>query len=261
MTGSGGAGDDPAGLAGRLREALEAIEARDEFLAIAAHELRSPLNALGLQLAVLERQAAASGVPQLQAQATRARRNVDRYIRRASALLDVSRLASGQLQPQLGQVVLREVVQAVLDTHQDEAQLRGVALDAQVDGDPAGLWDARMVEEMISNLVSNALRYGAGSPVRIRAGEAPGGRVWIEVADQGPGIPESEREHVFGKFSRAVSHSRDHGGFGLGLWIVAGMAAAHQGTIELKTPSGGGAAFVLILPTQPRTVIEESKRS
>lgn len=263
MTGSrdAGGGDEPGGLAAQLREALEAIQARDEFLAIAAHELRSPLNALGLQLAVLERQAASSGVPQLQAQVARARHNVDRYIRRASALLDVSRLASGQLQPERRHVALRDVVQLVLDAYQDEAQLRRVAIDAHIEGDPAGLWDERMVEEMLSNLVSNALRYGAGSPVRIRAGGTPGGLAWFEVADDGPGIPEAEREFVFGKFSRAVSHSRDRGGFGLGLWIVAGMAASLQGSIELRTPAEGGAVFVVTLPTQPRLPTEEKHRS
>lgn len=255
-------GDEPAELAARLHEALEAIRARDEFLAVAAHELRSPLNALGLQLALLERQATACGAAPLQAQVARARRNVERYIRRASALLDVSRLASGQLEPQRSRVAMRDVVQATLETHQDEAQMRGVPLDAQVEGDPAGSWDARMVEEMLSNLVSNALRYGAGSPVRIRAGEQPDGTAWFEVADQGPGVPEAQRERVFAKFARAVSHSRDHGGFGLGLWIVAGMAAAHQGRIELKTPQEGGAVFRVILPVQgPGPNEEEENRS
>ena len=251
--------DDAAGDADAPTEHLHALQetlrARDEFLAIAAHELRSPLNALGLHLALLERQAAQCGVASLAEEIARARRNVARYVRRAGTLLDVSRLVSGELLPERTPVLLREIVAAVMDTYADEARFHRVDLQARVEADALGHWDTRMVEEMLSNLVSNALRYGGGTPVRVRAG-TDGPRVaWFEVADRGPGIDPAQRAQIFRKFGRAVSHSGDRGGFGLGLWITAGMAAAHRGGVELlATPPEGGAVFVIRLPIRAEKV-------
>ncbi|TFY99565.1 sensor histidine kinase [Ramlibacter rhizophilus] len=250
-----------ADSAARLAQAEAAVRARDEFLAVAAHELRSPLNALGLQLAVLERELQRLGDARLIAQVGRARRNVDRYVRRAGALLDVSRLASGELEPVRAPVRQREVVEAVVETYADEAAFHGALLEYELQGDHVGLWDERMVEEILSNLVSNALRYGAGSPVRVRAGGQDGGTAWFSVADGGPGIDPAQRARIFEKFERVVPHSRDRGGFGLGLWITAGMVRAHQGEIEVRTPQAGGTEFVVRLPLHPEQASPEERRT
>lgn len=243
---------DPAALAAQLQDAHDAIRARDEFLGIAAHELRSPLNALGLQLALIERLVAAKEPDaRVLAEVQRARRNIRRYMRRASALLDISRLASGRAEPMLAPVSLRQVVQAVLETYADEADFRGARLVVSIEGDPVGHWDAQMIEEILSNLVSNALRYGAASPVRLAAGADDQGHAWFSVADNGPGIPKEQRTKIFQKFERAVSNSAERGGFGLGLWIVAGMVRAHRGRIEVTANPAGGSVFLVRLPLRP----------
>ncbi|WP_332814730.1 sensor histidine kinase [Ramlibacter sp.] len=232
----------------RIREAEEAIRARDDFLAIAAHELRSPLNALALRLAALERMAERQAEPALRAELQRTRRSVDRYVRRAVFLLDVSRLQSGKLRPVPEWVGNAEIVGEVLDAHRDEAAFHKTTLEGHVEEEVRGFWDRHMIEQVLTNLVSNAFKYGGGTPVRIEAGLAAPGIAAFEVSDEGPGIDEVHRRRIFEKFERVVTPGRESAGFGLGLWIVGRMVAAHHGTIEACDRPGGGALFRVRLP-------------
>jgi two-component system OmpR family sensor kinase len=104
-----------------------------------------------------------------------------------------------------------------------------------------------MVEQILVNLVSNAIKYGHGTPVRITASQG-GGNVRFEVSDRGPGIPDSERSRIFGKFERVVAPSNYQSGFGLGLWIVGRMVEAHGGTIALLSDPVLGTTFAVTLP-------------
>lgn len=105
-----------------------------------------------------------------------------------------------------------------------------------------------MIEQVLSNLVSNAIKYGRGTPVEVRATLAAPDTVCFEVADGGPGIPPADRERIFEKFERLVANARDRSGFGLGLWIVGRMVAAHHGSIEVAQAPGGGAQLRVQLP-------------
>ena len=234
-------------LADRLRQAEDAVRARDDFLAIAAHELRSPMNALGLQLASMERLAEKSGDSPMLAHIRRARRNVERYVRRATLLLDVTRLNSADVQLHAEPVDVRALVASVQESHEDIAQFHGASLDFEVEGDLVGHWDAHMVEEILSNLVTNAIKY-AGGRVHLRASAAVQGVVCFTVSDEGPGIPEDLRARIFARFERLVSPSRSRSGFGLGLWIVGRMVMAHQGSIQVQSGAGGGSVFTVNLP-------------
>jgi two-component system OmpR family sensor kinase len=239
-------------LAQRLSEAEAAVRARDDFLAIAAHELRSPMNALSLQLAVLERRALLAPAASLSGELGRLRRTLDRYVRGATVLLDVTRLNADAPRLVCRAVDVRELVDAVVDAHRDEAEFRGATLTADVDGDIVGCWDPHMVEQVLVNLVNNAIKYGGGTPVRVAA-RAGGGQVRFEVSDRGPGIEASQRPRIFGKFERIVAPTTYQSGFGLGLWIVGRMVQAHHGTIDLHSEPGMGSVFVVTLPLDSRT--------
>ena len=254
---------DDDDLRARLQDAEEAVRARDDFLAVAAHELRSPLNALALRLAALERMAAASTEERLRREIEKTRRMVDRYVRRAVMLLDVSRLQAQaqELVPVPAPVDLRAVVHEVVEVYRDEAAFRGATLHADVEGDPQGRWDPHMSEQILSNLVGNAIKYGQGSPVHVRAGLCAPGIACMEVTDGGPGIEPVQRARIFGKFERVVSTVSDSSGFGLGLWIVGRMVAAHQGTIEVDSPSGGGSVFRVMLPLSTETTASKDDRT
>lgn len=236
-----------ADLARELDEARRAIQARDDFLAIAAHELRSPMNALALQLEVLEMRASSSPGAALADDIARLRRTLNRYVRRATVLLDVTRLNADAPRLVCHSVNVRELVDAVVDAHRDEAEFAGATLAASVPEGIVGCWDAHMVEQILVNLVGNAIKYGGGTPVRVSASQG-GGRVRLEVSDHGPGIPEDQRARIFGKFERVVAPSSYQSGFGLGLWIVGRMVEAHGGAIALHARPGAGTIFAVTLP-------------
>ncbi|QJW83954.1 HAMP domain-containing histidine kinase [Ramlibacter terrae] len=139
---------DPADLLLRLREAEAAVRARDDFLAIAAHELRSPLNALSLRLRAPERLAQRSAEPALQDGPDRAARSVDRYVRRAVTLLDLSRMQAGALVPTCTQVSGSDLLQNVVDGYRDEAEFHGAQLQGVALQEVTGWWDAHMVEQV-----------------------------------------------------------------------------------------------------------------
>ena len=249
-----------ADLLARLAHAEAALRARDDFLAVAAHELRSPLHALGLRVVALERLAAQSGHAVLQRELQRTRRSVDRYVRRAVTLLDLSRVHAGALDPVPVPVRPADVIQFVIDDYQAEAEFHGASLAADVDAqDVEGWWDPHMIEQILANLVSNAIKYGQGTPVRLAFRTDGEERACFEVSDQGPGVDEAHRQKVFDKFERVVA--RDVAGFGLGLWIVGRMVAAHHGTIEVGERPGGGALFRVILPLRLPGAPEQDSRT
>ena len=253
---------DDDDLPARLQLAERAIAARDDFLAIAAHELRSPLNALALRLAALEMMAAREGSEALRVEIERTRRTVDRYVRRAVVLLDVSRLNSPEMHLSPSCVDVAELVHGVVDAYRDEAAFHGAALHGEVEGGPRGFWDAHMVEQILGNLVNNAIKYGNGSPVRVKAWADPeSGMAHFEVTDGGPGIDAAARSRIFEKFERVVSSTRDRAGFGLGLWIVGRMVAAHEGVIDVAPLAQGGSRFLVSLPLAPTRAADRKEGS
>ncbi|HEY1230115.1 MAG TPA: HAMP domain-containing sensor histidine kinase, partial [Ramlibacter sp.] len=221
----------------------------------AAHELRSPMNALALQVAVLEHMADKTGGP-VAAEVRRLRRTVERYVKRATVLLDVTRINAGELRLACRPVDVRELLDTVVATHAGEAAFHGSPLTARVDGRITGHWDAHMVEQILDNLVNNAIKYGGGTPVEISA-VRDGDAVRFRVTDQGPGIDERQRAKIFDKFERVVSTSAYQSGFGLGLWIVGRMVAAHGGHIDVQAGPQGGTVFTVTLPVDAESAISK----
>jgi two-component system, OmpR family, sensor kinase len=238
-------------LQAQLAAAQRAVQARDEFLSIAAHELRTPMNSLGLQLAAIERLAQRAGQGRLQTELKRARAMLDRYVKRAVALLDVTRVNTGGFILDRHPVDLGALIASVVDGHADEAAFHGVTLEMQVEGPVVGQWDSRAVEEVLSNLLTNAFKYAGGSRVTVRAARQADGWAVLSVHDTGPGIGHEDRERLNQTFERLMSGSRTQGGFGLGLWIVGRFVAAHGGQIEVDTAQGAGSCFTVRLPLAP----------
>jgi signal transduction histidine kinase len=227
---------------------------RDEFLSIASHELRTPLSALLVQLGSVERTldlavAVAPGVDRV----TRARdkvasalRHTNRLAGLVDSLLDVSRLAQQRLELQPEPCDLAEIVRDVADRFGDEA--RRLGCDLVIDVRPApGRWDHARVEQIVINLVSNAIKYGAGAPVELTGGPLAAGGATLTVRDHGIGIDDADRARIFERFERAAP-SRNYGGLGLGLYIARELVAAHKGTISVVSEPGAGAAFTITLP-------------
>ncbi len=228
---------------------LEALAAREDFIAIGSHELRTPITALKFQVRnaikswerpeLIENPAAhtLSYLRQVQG-------SVDRLARLAEYLLDVSRLSSSQFQLKPTEFALDELVREVTE-RANENSAAPLPMTLTTDGDTHGQWDRARLEQLISNLLDNARRYAPGPIDLVVRGEAE--QVTLEVNDHGPGIDPEDLPRIFDRFSRARGQE-DTRGFGLGLWIVSQLATHHGGSVAAKSTLGKGAQFIVTLP-------------
>jgi signal transduction histidine kinase len=240
---------------GRLyREEQEAVRRRDDFLSIAAHELKTPLTSLQLHIQGLQLQVRPGdqrfSPEKLAAKLESANLQTQRLGRLVNDLLDISRIAQGQLQIKREDVDLAQVVRGTLERSR-EALARAecaVTLTAP-EGPLVGRWDAIRLEQVVGNLLSNAMKYGARKPLELVL-EGDERLARLRVRDQGIGIAEEDRARIFERFERAVS-VRHYGGFGLGLWIVREIVQALGGTITVESAPGKGSTFTVTLPRDP----------
>jgi signal transduction histidine kinase len=228
------------------------VAARDQFLAVAAHELRTPLATLALLVEhlVAAPVPAAGGAPSPggipSEQLAMLKRQVERLTALVVQMLDVSRITRGSLDLVPGPVDLREVVREVLERFDLELKRRDVAVTVDAPEAVRGTWDAARVDQVVTNLLSNALKYGAGCPIEVSVRAEPS-RAVLTVRDHGVGIPEDEQSRVFGPFARAAT-ARYHGGLGLGLWIAQQIVHASGGRITLDSRVNQGSTFAVEFP-------------
>ena len=229
----------------RLAQAQEAVRMRDEFLSIASHELKTPLSAIQLQLQSLL-QGAQSLDAKLRNKAERAYRGGERLTELVETLLDVSRIATGRFSLSRREFDLARGVEEVVERYREQASQAGCELTLHLDGPVSGQWDPLRMEQVVTNLLSNSLKYAAGTPVELSV-KAEGGTAILIISDQGPGIPASEWDRIFGRFERAAS-IRHYGGLGLGLYVARQIVEAHGGTISVSAVEPRGVRFVVTLP-------------
>ena len=232
----------------RLLQAREAIRLRDEFLSIASHELKTPLTALQLQLETIRFQLSRDGGNGLGEKVERAMRVGSRLTQLVETLLDVSRLATGKLTLNFETFDMSDAVREIVERLRDAAARAGCQLTVQIGAPMEGRWDRLRIEQVLTNLISNAIEYARGHPIEISAGRR-GGDVHLEVRDHGPGIKNADVSRIFERFERATS-AQHHGGLGLGLYVARQIVEAHGGEIVVHDPPGGGACFSVRLPIE-----------
>ena len=234
------------------QEAQEAIRLRDEFLSVASHELRTPLTPLNLKLGMLRRLAEQAGdgtlpAEQVAADVVVAARHVQRLTNLVDHLLDVTRIRAGMLQLQLEVVDLAEVVRDAATRFASMATEVGSALEVDAPERCTGAWDRMRLEQIVTNLLANALKYGSGKPVRLLLEEQGPGQVVLSVRDSGIGMEPSVLGRIFGRFERGHS-GRNYPGLGLGLYITRQIVTALEGTISVESVPGQGSVFTVVLP-------------
>jgi signal transduction histidine kinase/CHASE3 domain sensor protein len=231
-------------------EAREAVAARDDFLSIASHELKTPVTTLQLQVqSLLRRASAESSAPPAGSAFDRlaaADRQVVRLTKLINDLLDISRITGRGLELELAPVDLAAVVRDVIARHEEELTRARCAISVKADSPSAGVWDPMRIEQIVTNLLSNAIKYGAGRPIEVLVqGDEAVAR--LTVRDHGIGIAPEHQARIFQRFERAVSKA-NYGGFGLGLWIVRQIVDAHGGVIRVESQPEHGSTFCVELP-------------
>jgi signal transduction histidine kinase len=243
---------------------LRAVRVRDDFLSMASHELRTPLTSLKVHIQGALRAAARRNgeplpVPQYVAKLETLEQNVSRLAQLVDNLLDISRINAGRLDFELAEVDLAAVVREVASRFSEEAARAGCSLSVHADGPVVGLWDRSRVDQVVTNLLTNALKYGAGAPVELAVLER-GALVALEVRDQGIGIRDEDRHRIFERFERAVAHEH-YAGFGLGLWIVHQIVTGLGGSVTVESAQGRGATFRVLLPRDREPRASEWRRA
>jgi PAS domain S-box-containing protein len=230
-----------------LAKAEEAIRLRDEFLSLAAHELRTPVTVLQLQLDTLNNRVDESG-QRMATRLERANRSSERLANLVESLLDISRIATGRFALEIKEFDLVGSIARVVDGLRPSAEKAGCDLTLDAQESVLGAWDQLRVEQALTNLLTNAIKFGAGKPIAVSA-RRHGGEVVVEVRDHGPGIPATELARLFRRFERAAS-IRNYGGLGLGLYFIRTIVDAHGGSVTAQNMHDGGVRFQITLPLQ-----------
>jgi PAS domain S-box-containing protein len=238
------------------KKAKDEVRERDEFLSIASHELRTPVAALQLQLQMLQR-AAARSVEELPRALEGKVDALERQTRRigvlVSELLDVSRMRLGRLELAFEPGDLSEIARETVLHLRDEIEKSGSRLLLDLVPTP-GRFDRSRVEQVITNLLANAAKFGEGKPITLHV-TPEGDRARLRVSDRGIGISSEDQARVFERFERAVT-SRHFGGLGLGLYIARQIVEAHGGEIRVESAAGAGTSFIVLLPRDPRAAAQ-----
>lgn len=240
-----------AKLQSTQRELEQAVRMRDDFMSIVAHEVRTPLNGLILEtqlrkMHLARDNAAAFTLDKMHAMVDRDERQIKSLIRLIEDMLDVSRIRTGKLSIRPTRFDLSGLVRNLLQNFapQIDAAESSVTLDAE--HPVQGNWDEFRIEQVISNLLTNALRYGAKSPISVKV-YSENDQALVEVRDQGIGIDQENQKRIFQQFER-VTARHAVAGLGLGLFISEQIVTAHGGSITVESRIGEGALFRVCLP-------------
>jgi signal transduction histidine kinase len=232
-------------------ELQRALAVRDEFLLLASHEFRTPLTVLQLQADCLTGGRGARGTVASDEAVLRRIERLKSQIGRMSQLIErllgVTKLSSEPLRLARARTDLGALVLGVVERSRDWIEGAGCALTLEPMQQAIGSWDPVRLESVVTSLLANALKYGAGKPVRLSV-ELRNDVARLTVRDEGIGISQDDQARLFEKFSR-VSPTQNYGGFGFGLWIVSLLVRAHGGTIEIASEKDHGTTFVVNLPT------------
>ncbi len=233
------------------QELERSLKMRDEFMSLVAHELRTPLNTLFLEtqmrsLQIKRGNTSAFAPQQMEAMVQRDERQIKSMIRLIDDMLDVSRMRSGKLSIRPAQVELMSLLERVVSDLSLQAATTGSSLTLRPHDPVSGCWDEFRVEQVIVNLLTNALRYGCGQPVEVSV-ERDGACVRIDVRDGGKGIAPADLERIFEPYERGARNGEPKG-LGLGLYISRQLAISHSGELRVSSSAGQGSVFSLVLP-------------
>jgi len=232
------------------RNTRDALNQREEFISIASHELKTPITSLKLQTQLAMRRMERTAGGGLEAEYARSllvtsNRQLDRLARLVEDMLDIARITTDKLSLVVLEVDLGELVREVVDRFKVQLAAMGVRIGYDAAPGVRAACDPMRIEQVVTNLITNAIRYGDGKPIEVTVkAEAP--RALLCVRDFGVGIEEKDQARIFQRFERASSTNVS--GLGLGLYISRDIVQAHGGTIRVESALGKGSTFTVELP-------------
>jgi signal transduction histidine kinase len=246
-------------------EVQRLLHLRDEFISIAGHELKTPLTPLCLERQMIQRIMQSRDLPEnvrekkLEAYLEMSKRQIDALTRLVETLLDVSKIQLGSLaiKPE-PDVDFFSLVRDVVERHRPQWEMAQSPVSVvQLGGSAKWRWDRLRIEQVVSNLLTNAIKYGRGKPIDVTISTSTS-RARMAIRDYGPGISKEDQSRIFNRFERAGSiHS--FGGLGLGLYISRQILRVHGGTIAIDSEPDQGATFIVELPLAPDQAVDADK--
>lgn len=233
------------------RKSQQAVVVRDTFLSIASHELKTPLTTLQLQLKLIHRwvneeNSVVDVLNRMKPVVEEAQHGIRRITRLVEDMLDISKIASGRLQVLSESLNLSCLTEDICKRLGPFALESGTTIHFRSTSPVYGEWDGMRIEQVISNLIMNACRYGEKTPIHVRVWQ-DGNDAYVSVQDQGRGIAPQDQKRIFERFERAVSEY-EVAGFGLGLFIAQEIVSLHKGDFKVESELGKGAIFTVRLP-------------
>jgi signal transduction histidine kinase len=227
----------------------EAVRLRDEFLSVASHELTTPMAALlpTLEALIADVPEVREGSEQLRRMVGLAERQGRRLKRLIAELLDTTQLTRGAPALRLDRADLGATVRDTIERQQPEITRARCVVELDLEPGVHGRWDAGRLEQVVVNLLSNALKFGGGQSIEIRV-RGHGATASLTVTDHGIGMTPERQKRIFERFERGVS-AEHYGGLGLGLYIARRIVDAHGGSISVASRLGAGSTFTVTLPS------------
>ncbi|WP_313024202.1 hybrid sensor histidine kinase/response regulator [Pseudomonas lopnurensis] len=232
-------------------ELENAVRMRDDFMSVVSHELKTPLNTLILEVQLRKLQLSRNNLAafderKLRSMVDKDERQIQSLIRLIDDMLDVSRIRTGKLSIRPSRFDLAQLVGNVVESFAAQMEAKGCQLQLEKSAPILGVWDGFRIEQVLANLLTNAMRYGAGKLVQVSVAPCPEGAC-IEVRDHGIGISPKSLTRIFCQFERAEG-SEGSAGLGLGLFIADQIVKAHGGHIQVESEEGRGSLFRVLLP-------------
>lgn len=229
-----------------------ALKSRDEFLMMASHELKTPMTPLYLQMQTFIHLFESGAVVNVEKEKLlrmlgTSQGQVERLSRLINELVDVSKVSTNKLELSPIFMNLAVLTEKVLVDFDAEIKKSGSEITLNVTDHTQGNWDSFRIEQVIINLLTNALKYGANKPINIEVGMKDSNCAFFKITDNGIGIPEQDHFRIFRRFERAVS-GKNFSGLGLGLYISKQIIALHRGHIWVDSTPNGGSVFTFELP-------------
>lgn len=231
-------------------ELEKAVRVREDFLSIAGHELKTPLTSLFLRTQmrkrILEKEGQTAFVQEkLSKMFDTDYKQFERLNRLIDDMLDISRISLGKLSMEFKEFDLSTLILEILEKNLELFKQADCKVNIETVADVMGNWDRFRIEQVITNLLTNVMRYGAGKPIEIKVfSEMPNAVVVIK--DYGIGIAKADQKRIFQRFERAIG--TEVSGLGLGLYIVSQIIESHKGTIKVESELGEGSTFTITLP-------------